>query len=210
LRDEASNESRASDLGGISLGAALRTRQFWVLGASGVFASAAVTGLLTNFASVLRERNIDRPTVAILVGAFGAAAVLGRVLAGALLDRIWGPAVAIGFFMAAAAALGALAGWTPSLAVIALCVVTVGLAAGAEVDVSAYLSARYFGLRHYSIIFGCIFQMLAVGGGLSAPFFGWMYDLTGSYTDMLATAAVCYLFAALTMACAGKYRVGAD
>lgn len=205
VRTESVKTAKSAVMDGDSFKVALTRRQFWLLGVSAVFASAAVTGLLTNFESVLLAKSLNRETVVMLLGSFGVMAVLGRVTAGLLLDRFWGPAVAIGYFTIAAVGFAVLSEPITRLSAIIACVTAIGLAAGAEVDVAAYLTSRYFGLRNYSKLFGCIFQMMVIGGGIAAFLFGWLYDATRSYNDMLAVSAVCYLVAAGLVAGAGKY-----
>jgi len=73
----------------------------------------------------------------------------GRIAAGILIDRIWAPLVAIGFLAMPAAACFLLVGDTlASGPIIALAAVLVGLAAGAEFDLVAFMAGRYFGMRN--------------------------------------------------------------
>jgi uncharacterized membrane protein len=41
----------------------------------------------------------------------------------------------------------------------------IGLAAGAELDLLAYLTGKYFGPAHYPAIFGLIIAFFTVGAG---------------------------------------------
>lgn len=42
----------------------------------------------------------------------------------------------------------------------------IGFAVGAEVDAFAYMTSRYYGLKHYARIYAVCFSIYAVGGGL--------------------------------------------
>ena len=57
----------------------------------------------------------------------------------------------------------------------------VGLGIGAEVDIIGYLTTRYFGLRSFGEIFGWIWAVFSVSGGLGAYLMGVGFDETGSY-----------------------------
>jgi len=46
--------------------------------------------------------------------------------------------------------------------------VALGLVAGAELDLLAFMTARYFGMAAYGRIYGTFFSILAVAGG-AAP-----------------------------------------
>ena len=42
--------------------------------------------------------------------------------------------------------------------------------------------SRYFGLRAYGEIYGCMFAIFTVGTGLGPVLMGFSFDATGSYT----------------------------
>ncbi|MNH27603.1 hypothetical protein D3C79_877220 [compost metagenome] len=92
------------------------------------------------------------------------------------------------------------------MAVIAL--VLLGLGQGAEIDVVAFMIARYFGMRSYASIYGisvfCIAVMIAVQGSL----IGLSYDYFGNYNVALMVAAGCFVLAALSYLGMGRYPTG--
>ena len=199
---------RAESLGaeaGASFQEALKSYRFWVLGGAFFLISGVATGVLTNLVPLLLERGFSPTSAAGLVGFFGVAVISGRVLAGVLFDRVWAPLVAVGFLAPAAAAMAILAQPQIPTAGIAVAVMAVALATGMELDLSAFLTARYFGRRSFGRIYGAVFVMLLLGGGVAAQLTGWFYDLYGSYTVTLYGGAACVVACALLLLTLGRY-----
>lgn len=91
--------------------------------------------------------------------------VVGRLVTGWLMDRFFAPRVALAFLLASLAGIAALAtGASGPTAFLAAALI--GLAAGAEVDVIACLTSRYFGLHQYSRIYGTYCAVYSLGGGI--------------------------------------------
>jgi MFS family permease len=88
----------------------------------------------------------------------------------------------------------------------------VGLGIGAEVDIIAYLTSRYFGLRSYGAIFGWIWAVFGLSGGLGAYLMGFGFDKTGSYVVPLSGFFCAAVLATLLILSLGPYpyRVGLD
>jgi MFS family permease len=57
----------------------------------------------------------------------------------------------------------------------------VGLAAGAEVDVMAYLASRYYGLKHFGAVYATFFSVYAVGTSAGPVFTSWLATRNGEY-----------------------------
>ena len=56
----------------------------------------------------------------------------------------------------------------------------IGLSAGAEIGVLAYLIPRYFGLRHFGLLFGVMNGLITLGLGVGPFFAGYLYDRFGN------------------------------
>jgi MFS family permease len=211
LRDNASTQdnspARPAPMVGASLATALRSYRFWVLGAAFFLISGVVTGVLTNLVPLLVERGFEPTWAANLVGLFGITVVAGRLAAGALFDRIWAPLVAAGFLAPAALGLIALTQQSVPTAGVVMAVLAVASATGMELDLSAFLTARYFGRRNFGRIYGGVFVMLLVGGGIAAQLTGSLYDYYGSYTATLYGGAGCVVLCALLLLTLGRYPV---
>jgi MFS family permease len=132
----------------------------------------------------------------------GVALILGRVLSGWCLDRMWGPYVAVTFFVLpmigiALLATGA-AGVVPYVGAVAL-----GLGIGAEVDLMAFFTSRYFGARNYAKIYGTMFGIFAFGVGIGPALSGGSFDLFRSYTPIFMVYEVF-----LAVSCVIFFRLG--
>ena len=64
-----------------------------------------------------------------------------------------------------------------------------GYAAGSKMQISAFLTPRYCGMRHFGKIYGIVYIAIAVGSGLGPVSAGLIYDVTGSY-DALIIAGI--------------------
>jgi len=193
---------------GLSAAEAWQTGTFWLMLAAFALVSASVQGCLIHMSVMLTDRGLTAQLAALGSSLMGGAVLLGRVGTGYLLDRLFAPRVAAFFF--AGSALGiALLCWSGATPLAFVAAVLVGLGLGAEVDIIAYLTSRYFGLRAFGAIYSSIFAAFAVAGALGPLFMGAGFDRTGSYRGSLSVFLVATLFASLVMTRLGAYRFGA-
>ncbi len=190
---------------GVAFGEALRGFRFWVLVLAFFLVSAAATGLLTNAVPMLVDRGYTPMRAASALSVFGVAVVAGRLAVGLLVDRYWAPLV--GALILLPAGLGLLTimpddtSWAWTLGALVLA----GIATGAEFDLLAFLTARYFGLRAYGRIYGALFVAFAAGAGAVGPVFGGLYERYQSYGPVLAAAAAGYVSCAALLLTLGRY-----
>ncbi len=181
------------------------THQFWFLAVVFFLGAIAINGTLAHIVALLIDRGIAPPIAARTLAVAGVAIILGRVIAGHLLDRLNGPLVAASFLVLSALGCFLLAagfgGIVPLVAVI-LC----GLGVGAEVDMMGFFISRYFGIRSFAAIYGYIFPFFTIGVGLGPYFMGLCFDLTHSYGIMLIVNTAILLIAAAMLARLGTYR----
>ncbi|MGB5246212.1 MAG: MFS transporter [Woeseia sp.] len=157
---------------GLTRSEALRTVKFWILGAVLFVTALVIVGLLSNFERIMSERGLDRSDIARIAAVMGLTVIVGRLLVGALVDRFWAPAVASCFIAMPIIAMLVLMNFDPSIQVGIVVAILIGLAAGAELDMLAYLTGRYFGPAHYPAVFGAIFAFFTVGAGVAPPIYG--------------------------------------
>jgi MFS family permease len=214
LHDQPAGARAASDIGddavtiestpvppaGASFGEALRDFRFWLM-AIGLFTcSGVVTAFVTNIVPLLQEQGNAASQAALVASVFGISVLVGRVAVGALIDRFFAPYVGAALMFPAALAVLAMATLEPGFAGAAAIVFITGLAAGAEVDLMAYLCSRYFGLREYGRIFAGLYIAFAFGPGVLVPVFGRLRDVSGSYElGLYGIAAGIALFGVLLL-----------
>lgn len=194
----------AKILQGSTVGEALANYRFWVLALSILLGYLAISGTLTNLVPALIDRGIEAQAAAAFVGAIGITMIPGRVLVGFIVDRIWAPGVAMVVLLLPAIACLVLRDATDPVVIIVTCAL-LGLAAGAELDLLAFLTARYFGLAHYSKIYALAYAALATGSATAPFLFASVYDRTGNYDASFMVAAIFFAVAALLMPLLGRY-----
>jgi hypothetical protein len=87
-----------------------------------------------------------------------------------------------------------------------LAVFLIGLGMGAEVDIIAYLTSRYFGLRAFGEIYGYAFASYTLAGALGPWLMRLGFDRSGSYGSILVVFLSATFLAAVLMTRLGPYR----
>ncbi len=179
---------------GIEFRAALRMRPFWILSLMAMAMSLGVGGLLVHFVPLLTDLGATAVRAAAIASLLGLASVCGRIGIGLLLDRFPATIVTVGTLFLAAS--GALLLYTSGLVYAPIAVMLIGLAAGAEVDLIAYLCSRHFGVRSYGAIYGWQYSVFVLEYGFSPFVVGLMRDSLGNYDFALLSCVV-----AICLAC---------
>ena len=170
---------------GLTRSEAFRTAKFWILSAVLFLTVIVIAGLLSNFERIMTEKGFDRTSIAQIAAVMGFTIIVGRLMVGALVDRFWAPGVAACFFIIATLGLFMLGNADLTFVNALVVVVMFGLAAGAELDLLAYLTSKYFGALHYPAIFGAIIAFFTLGGGIAPPLFGMAAQVFGGYSLVL-------------------------
>ena len=84
--------------------------------------------------------------------------------------------------------------------------VILGFGAGVEYDLMAYLVSRYFGMKNYAAIYGCLYGFFALGSGFGPYFMGLSFTQTGSYDTIMGYAMIAFIVGAIPLLFLGKYR----
>ncbi|MFM8516991.1 MAG: MFS transporter [Nevskiaceae bacterium] len=179
-RSAPTHEARAPHEG-IALGAALRGRRVWIMVASFGAVSLCLGGFNANLVPVLMGEGLQAAAAARLAGTLGLSLIVGRLIAGVLIDRFWPPGVAaIAFSLPLLGAL-LLMGDALTPAMLVACVALMGFAAGAEYDVLAFMTSRFFGLAHYGKIYATMLVPISIATTAGAVVFGRIRDGSGSF-----------------------------
>jgi len=202
---EATPLMTATRASGVSVATALRDYRFWVIAGSILCVAIGVGGSITNFQPLLMDRGFTGAEAARTAGAIGVSVIAGRLLAGYLIDRYWAPLVTLPMLALPAVACLLLAQPQVPAAAALLSAALIGLAAGAETDLVAYLTARYFGLAHYGRLYGLQYAVFGFASGVSPFLFGKVFDLTGSYQPILLFAAALFVTGAVALLTLGRY-----
>lgn len=210
IKAQPSGREAVSRLPGVEFSEALRSYRLWILCASIALVAGSVSGLITSYVAHLTDAGVTFDEAVGFASVMGACIISGRLLAGFLADRIWAPAVAAALLLCPTGAALALDLLPISAGVALASAALIGVAAGAEVDLLAYLTSRYFGLKRYGSIYGLGFVCFSVSAGLAPAAFGLIYDVQGSYTVALRAAAIACAIGAVLLLALGPYPVFLD
>jgi MFS family permease len=189
---------------GLSAAGAWRTGTFWIMVCAFFLVSASVQGCLVHIAAMFNDRGMSLQTAALAGSLAGAAVMIGRVGTGYWLDRLFAPHLAAAVFGAASLGIGML--WLGSAPIAFTGAFLVGLGLGAEVDLIAYVTSRYFGLRAFGKIYSSIFAAFGLAAALGPLMMGAGFDQTGSYREPLVVFLAATLLASVLITRLGPYR----
>ncbi|GGC02862.1 MFS transporter [Novosphingobium endophyticum] len=176
-----------------------------VLIAASVLNYVPVVSLLSQMKPLAVSKGLEAATAVGAVSVMGLAAACGALLSGVLVDRFWAPAIAFTLNILPAAGCLFLLGGDVSPLVFYAAVLLIGLGQGAEIDIVAFMIARYFGLRSYATIYGLSTLGIALGVAFGASMIGQAYDLFGDYNFAIMAASASFALAAVLYLAMGRY-----
>lgn len=205
LRAEVPNYA-AGNQTGLSLKEAVRDWRFWLLAYAFIPISFAIGGPIPNLEKIFASKGFGTGDAVVLASFIGYAVLIGRLIGGYLLDRLWAPGVAFVLLSIPAVSCILFQQAEMSYGMATLAVVILGFAAGVEYDLMAYLVSRYFGMKNYAAIYGCLYGFFAMGAGFGPYIFGRSFTATGSYDTIFGYAVFAFLAGSIPLLLLGKYR----
>jgi predicted MFS family arabinose efflux permease len=162
------------------IGPVLRSRTFWVISGFVMLAAFSMNAAIAHLAALLTGRGIRPSSAAIALSVLGISTIVGRLVTGPLLDRLFAPLVALAVLLVSAAGLMTVAyATTASAGIIGTSLM--GFGAGSEADVVPYLIAKYFGRSRFSTLYGLSWTAYAIGGATGPVLMGRAFDRAGTY-----------------------------
>ena len=183
--DDAASPTVASELTGLSFGEALRSVPLLRLALSTFLTMIIGTAMMLHQVPILTSTGASRADAAWLASLAGVAGIGGKLLTGWLVDRYgagW-----VGPLVLTTPAIAYLLLLQPgsSLVPYVIAMMIVGYTTGAKLQICAYLTANYAGMRNYGKIFGMMASIIAAAGSIGAIAAGVVYDLFGNYDRIL-------------------------
>jgi MFS family permease len=175
----------------------LRSWAFWIVTAILFVSSISMNGAITHLSALLTDRGLTAGNAALCASVLGGSSLLGRIVVGWLLDRFFGPRVALVINLITALGIFLLARAT-SFPAGCLAAALIGVGAGGEAAITPYLLTRYFGLRAFSTLYGLTWTFYAAAGAIGPVILGRAFDATGSYSSLLTLLAAALALAAAT------------
>jgi sugar phosphate permease len=195
-----------------SIKTVLRDPQFWIMVICYSLAVMAEMSAMVHQVAHALDRQIDKVAAAASLGIIGMASIFGRFFFGWLCDRIRDAkyASALGFFLMAVGMFLLLK--TTTVTMLFVYALLFGFGYGSMTALMPFLLADRFGRHILGASYGMqVFFVMAIGGASGPMITGYIYDLTGSYTDawILNLALLLFVtFLILTLKKPGKVSSG--
>ncbi|MGH8688516.1 MAG: MFS transporter [Burkholderiales bacterium] len=187
-------------LPGMSLGAALRSRPFWIMYGVALPICVGFFVPMVHLLPYALDAGLSQAEGVSLVSLLGLGSLAGRFLIAGIADRLGHVRALIGV----SAGLGSmfLLWWvSTSFAPLAVFAFVFGTFYGGYVALAPTVCMDLFGPRALSSIIGCLYTAAGVGTLIGPTFAGATYDATGRYDiSILACAALCFAAAGLAVA----------
>lgn len=193
------------DLPGLTIDEAWRSSELWRVAISTFLILTITIAVVVHQFPILVETGISRQSAAWLVSLAGVAGIAGKLITGALIDRVHARWVGGITLASTAIAYPLLLEPFRSSALIVVAIMISGYAAGTKIQLCGYLTARYGGLRNYGAIFGFMTSFIALSSGVGPLLAGLSYDKYGSYGPLLIAGAVASLISAALVFSLGRY-----
>jgi sugar phosphate permease len=181
-----------------TFGALLRERNFWLITMSAGLCFASVGSLIANLIPYATDLGIGDRSAALLVSCLSAAAIVGKLIFGAVADRFdtrLGMWIAIGLL---ALYLGVLLAH-PGYGVLMGASIVGGLALGGFLPVWGALIGVCYGRAAFGRVMGLMAPVMGPLNWGVYPFTGWIRDRTGNYDLAFVTFLVAIALAAVLL-----------
>lgn len=192
IRDQPEGRGDMDDakkvLSGATFKEATKTRTFWTMSILFFLIAFAVLGLIPSFIPLLQDAGFTPAKAGAMAGIMGLSVMIGRIITGLLVDRIFAPYVTAVIFTLVA--FGCLALGLGGIDYALPAAIALGMAIGAEADLIGFFTARYFGLKNYGAIYGFQYSMFSLGAATSPIVAGYIWDVTGDYDVALIGASI--------------------
>jgi MFS family permease len=180
VSDDAQKAITKPELTGMSLGQAAKEAQFWKIALAFFFVAAAIQSLMVQLVPMLKSYGIPVQTAASIQASLWGTMVLGRVVTGWCMDRFFAPRVALVLLIPGIIGV-LLLGWGIVGVAAVLGAMLLGFSNGSEGDIVPYVTSRYYGLKHYTKIYGTFFSFFCLGSGFGPPITAFIVQKAGSY-----------------------------
>jgi predicted MFS family arabinose efflux permease len=183
---------------------ALRTTVFWTIGIAFAAVGIAVSALVVHMIPLLRDAGMSSLDAARTTSIIGIGVLGGRLLIGYVIDRFFAPYIAA--LMFSATALGCLLLLVTGVTFAPLAALLIGFSLGAEVDLIAYLIARYFGMARYGFLYAISYAMFAIGAAAGPALAGILFDARRNYDTTLWCVIALLVFGAAAIATLPRFE----
>ena len=191
-----------------TLGQAVRTRAFWLIGFGHGFTSMLLIGLVAHLAPMMTDRGYSLPTAALVITAYTTVSMIFQAVGGMVGDRFPKHLAITVFVFIQAGAVILLVYGPATLPVAYGFAVLFGIGFGGRIPLLTAIRGEYFGRSAFATIMG-LSQFPNNIAMIGAPLFaGYMFDLRGSYFIPFGTFAALNFAGAVLMLFVKRPKIG--
>jgi MFS family permease len=198
-------EAEAVAAPGLTVREGVRSPFFYKLLVLIIVSYGVVLSLTLHMIPLLTAAGLARGTAVMIAGSYGIALIVGKLVVGAVLDRVPARFIAIATNVVLIACLILFAIPNPGVPLSMVAVLLLGIAYGMIGPTVPYLASRYLGMRSYGRLFGIATTAYAVGASVGPWLAGHVYDVTHSYRLFLLGNIPLALIAIALCATLGPY-----
>ncbi len=179
-----STDGPISDIEGLTLREAMRTRQFWTICAAMMAIVFCLLTVMVHIVPFAQEINVSPTRAASVLSTIAGVSMAGRFISGLAIDRIGSKRVIMFCFILLIAGLLWLQIAT-ELWMLYLFAVVYGVAHGGFFTAFSPLIAEFFGIKFHGALFGITMFSGNFGGALGPVMAGYVFDITGAYAGAI-------------------------
>ncbi len=189
-----------------TVGAAMGQYRTWILATFAFLTGAVLVGSVTHFVPLLQSRGETLVHAAQYQSILGFSLIVGRLIGGGVLDRVFAPRVVTAVLLVTATGFMVLYQANSPVAYI-LAAIGIGMAVGTEIDFLAFIVSRYYDRAAFTTIFALLFAIYSLGASAGPPFFAWLVQVSGGYGLGLLISAVLTFLLGLAMFALPRYEL---
>jgi len=192
-------DSHTSERAGFSLKDAIHTKAFWVLLAMIVFWSICVQMTMIHIFPHATNLGITREVAANFMIVIGVFSIIGRLVMGAVSDRLGGKRTLVICLVLQALVIFWLLRAT-DIWMLYLFAAVFGFAYGGCVPQLPVIAGEIFELKSIGAIIGVQMLGVAIGGAIGPLLGGYVFDVTASYYFAFTVSGMCTIIALILLA----------
>lgn len=155
---------------------------------------------------VFQDKGVSSATAAWLLSTYAIGIAIGRFLSGLALDRFPSHIVAAIVFGMPGVGLFMIGTQLADPTLLAVAVVIVGMSAGAELDVTAFLVMRFFDVRVYSTVYSLTQVVIALSAGAGTVLLSLTLEFGGGFGPFYMLTGVIAIMGGFVFLLLGRHR----
>ncbi|MCP5364493.1 MAG: MFS transporter [Hyphomicrobiales bacterium] len=186
----------ASNMPGLTVKDAARSIQLFRIALAALITVTLGASLAVYWIQILKEIDVPRIEAARLAALSGVAGIIGKIVTGWAMQK-WDPGL-IGSLSIGGTGLALALIILPSNTglLMIFTAILLGFTGGAKIQIVAYLTSIYAGVRNFGKIFGVMSSMIAIAAAIGPVLGGIIHDITKSYYFLILGGVSAYLLAA--------------